>query len=274
MGFCDLHIHSFYSDGTYSPAEIINKAKTKNLDAISITDHDEIKAVGIAKSHGNKENISVIAGVELSAIYKNTEIHILGYLFHEQDEKLNKTLTEMRQHRENRARNILKKLRHFGFDIEFENVKRLAGKGAVGRPHIAQAMLDTGNLRNYKEAFTKYIGNGKPCNAPKFRLNPPDAIGLIKEAGGVPVLAHPGNIRNDKIVKELLNSDFGGIEVWHPDHSSKQIHNYLEITKTENLVATGGSDSHGNIPTKSPIGGIAVDSSVVDALINYKNTYL
>jgi len=274
MAFCDLHIHSFYSDGTYSPFQIVEKAKEQNLSAISITDHDEIQAIQIAKSFVKDREPIIISGVELSAIYKQTEIHILGYLFDEFDKKITSKLGEMREYRRNRARNILLKLEDFGFHINYENIDRLAGNGAVGRPHIARAMLETGHLSNYKEAFTKYIGNGKPCNSPKYRLSPAEAISLIKESAGVPILAHPGNIGNDEIVNELLNFDFGGIEVWHPDHSSKLTNHYLSITKKKNLVATGGSDNHGSITTKSPIGGIAVDSSVVDALINYKNTYL
>jgi len=166
------------------------------------------------------------------------------------------------------------KLGDFGFHIDFENIERLSGNGAIGRPHIARAMLETGNLSSYKEAFRKYIGNGKPCDVPKYRLSPAEAISLIKETNGIPILAHPGNIGNDEIVNELLNFNFGGLEVWHPDHSSKRTNHYLSITKNKNLVATGGSDNHGNIPTKSPIGGIRVDSSVVDALINYKDTHL
>ncbi|TES93721.1 MAG: PHP domain-containing protein [Candidatus Cloacimonadota bacterium] len=274
MGLCDLHIHSFYSDGTFSPAEIVEKAGEKNLCAISITDHDEVDAIGVARSYGEKRNIRVIAGVELSAIYKDIEIHILGYLFDENEKRLQAKLSEMRVYREERARKILSKLRDYGFNIKFDLVIKLAGRGAIGRPHIAQAMLEQKAIFNYKEAFTKYIGNGKPCNVPKYRLDPEEVIALIKDADGIPVLAHPANIRDYGIVDELLNFPFAGIEVWHPDHTSQQIKNYLTIAEDKSLLVTGGSDSHGDIPTKALIGGIEVDSSIVDSLIDYKNTYL
>ncbi len=274
MGLCDLHIHSCYSDGTYSPVEIVEKAKEKNLCAISITDHDEIDAIGIARSQAKNNNILVISGVELSAIYNETEIHILGYLFDETDKELKEKLSKMREYREERARRILKKLEDYGFCISFEFVKNIAGEGAIGRPHIAQAMLEHRDTNGYKEAFDKYIGNGKPCNVPKYKLNLKEAIELITDAGGIPILAHPNNISDYQVIDELLEFPFAGIEVWHPDHKAKDISFYLSITKERGLLATGGSDNHGRRSMKASIGAIEIDSSVVDSLMNYKDTRL
>jgi len=274
MGFCDLHIHSCYSDGTFTPTEIVEKAKEKNLCAISITDHDEIYAIGIAKSYGEKNDILVISGIELSAMYNDTEIHILGYLFDEDDKKFSEKLKEIREYREERAKKILRKLEDYGFHINFNFVKDLAGQGAIGRPHVAQALLENKNINEYKDAFVKYIGNGKPCNVPKYRLNPKEAIELITDAGGIPVLAHPGNIRDDGVVDEVLRFPFGGLEVWHPDHTSRQIKHYLSIAEERSLLTTGGSDNHGHRSTKAPIGGIVIDFSAVESLINYKDTHL
>lgn len=274
MDYCDLHIHSYFSDGTFSPSKIVDEAKRVNLSAISITDHDEIAAVVPAISYGKERGIRVISGVELSAIYRDTEIHILGFLFDENERKLNKMLSEMREYREERAKKILRKLENFGIKINFHTLKSIAGEGAIGRPHIAQAMLDTNNINGYKEAFKKYIGNGKPCNVPKFKLDPIEAINLIRCAGGIPVLSHPGNIADDEIFLELINLPFAGLEVWHPDHSSRQISWYLQVAHERNFLTTGGSDNHGDRTTKVPIGGIAVDASIVDSLIDYKNTYL
>jgi len=274
MSLCDLHIHSYYSDGTFSPKEIIEKAKEKNLTAISITDHDETKAIDIAKFLGKKVDILVISGIELSAVFNDKEIHILGYLFNEKDQTLSKKLKEIREYRETRAKEILERLQGYGIYIDFSFVKNIAGKGAIGRPHIAQAMLEKGSINEYKEGFLKYIGNGKPCNVPKYRLGIKEGIDLLTEAGGISVLAHPGNIGDDGIVKKLLTFPFAGIEVWYPDHSSQQIKNYLSIAQGRSLLTTGGSDSHGARPTKASIGGIKVNSSVVNSLINYKNTHL
>jgi len=275
MGLCDLHIHSYYSDGTFSPGEILERASEKNLTAVSITDHDEVKAVKIAKFLGQKVGILVISGIELSAQFNGKDVHILGYLFNEEDKKLLIKLKEIREYREIRAKEILSRLRKNDIHIDFSFVKNIAGRGAIGRPHIAQAMLEKGSIINYKEAFIKYIGNGKPCNVPKYRLNIDEAIELLKNAdGGIPVLAHPGNIGDDSIVEELLTFPFAGIEVWHPDHSTQQIKKYLSIAERKSLLTTGGSDNHGNRPTKAPIGGIIVDSTVVDSLIEYKNAHM
>jgi predicted metal-dependent phosphoesterase TrpH len=274
MGFCDLHIHSHYSDGTLSPIEIVDRAKEKDLTAISITDHDEIKAIPPARTYGKERDIMVLSGVELSAIFKEVEIHVLGYLFDIHNGALNEMLRKMKEYREKRAKEILRKLEDFGFNIEFQAVKMLSGNGTIGRPHIAQAMLETKNIRKYKEAFEKYIGNGKPCNVPKFRFDPQEAIDLLRKAGGVSVLAHPGNINEREIFDELINIGFDGIEVWHPDHSTSQISEFLTTALEKNLLTTGGSDNHGDRPTKAPIGGIEVDDSVVASLIEYNKTQL
>jgi predicted metal-dependent phosphoesterase TrpH len=274
MSFCDLHIHSTFSDGTYSPAEIVDISKAKGLAAISITDHDIIKAVRPAKARGSVQGIAVISGVELSAVFNDVEIHVLGYLFDEEERNFTARLKEMREYRETRARKICEKLEDQGCSITLEDVKRVAGKGAIGRPHIAQAMLEHNCITEYKEAFIRYIGNGKPCNVPKMRLRLEEAIDLIEGADGLPVLAHPGNIGDEALVKELLTFPFKGVEVWHPDHSSSQSALYMRIAGEEGLLMTGGSDSHGESRTKAEIGGIEVDAVVAEALVQYKKTHL
>lgn len=274
MKWCDLHTHSYYSDGTFSPTKIVKKAKENGLSALSITDHDEICAVPIAKEFGERIGIKVISGCELSAIHKGVEIHILGYLCDEERGKLKEKLVEVRDYRELRAKKILKKLEDYDIDIKFSELKEIAGKGAIGRPHIAQAMLEQGYITKYGEAFWKYIGNGKPCCVPKFRFSIQEAIDLIVGGEGVPVLAHPGNIRPKDIVDELIEFPFAGIEVWHPDHNSKKVDKFLKIAEGKSLITTGGSDSHGDIPGKASIGEIKVDISVIDRLKEYKETQL
>lgn len=274
MPFCDLHIHSTFSDGTYSPAQIIDIAKKQGLCAISITDHDTIKAVAVAKAIGKEKGIVVLSGVELSSIFGDTEIHILGYLFDEERVHLKTKLGEMREYRKTRAQRMIEKLEDHGCTISFEDVKKVAGKGAIGRPHIARAMLERKCILEYKEAFTRYIGNGKPCNVPKFRLDPAEAIDLVEDAGGIPVLAHPGNVGDEAIIRGVLTLPFKGIEVWHPDHSSSQMKLYMELARERGLLMTGGSDSHGEKLTKAAIGEVKVDAAVVEALVEYKDTHL
>ena len=274
MPFCDLHIHSTFSDGTCAPDEIVDISKVNDLAIISITDHDTIRAVKPAKARGSVQQVKVISGVELSAVFNDAEIHVLGYLFDEDERDFTARLKEMREYRETRAEKICEKLGDQGCSITLDDVKRVAGGGAIGRPHIAQAMLEHNCITEYKEAFIRYIGNGKPCNVPKLRLQLEEAIELIEGADGLPVLAHPGNIGDEVLVRQLLAFPFKGIEVWHPDHSSSQIALYSRIASEKGLLMTGGSDSHGESRTKTSIGGIEVDAAVAEALIKYKETHL
>lgn len=274
MRFCDLHIHSTFSDGTLTPEQVISISKQSGLAAISITDHDTLRAVAPAKALGKEQDIMVLSGTELSSVLNGVEVHILGYLFDEHHPQLKERLHEMQKFREQRAREMVEKLEAHGCSIPLEDVKRTAGTGAIGRPHIAQVMLEHRCITHYKEAFIRYIGNGKPCNVPKFRLHPHEAITLIEEAGGIPILAHPGNIGDEVFVKELLALPFKGIEVWHPDHSSSQIAQYEQFARERGLLKTGGSDCHGEGRSKIPIGGIKVEMAAAEALIEYKKAQL
>jgi predicted metal-dependent phosphoesterase TrpH len=274
MKWCDLHIHSYYSDGTFSPNKIVKTAKENGLSAVSITDHDEICAVPIAQEFGKKIGMVVISGCELSAIYKDAEIHILGYMYDENQGNLKGKLIEVREYREIRAKKILSKLEDYNINIEFNRLKEIAGKGSIGRPHIAQAMFEQGYITKYSEAFWKYIGNGKPCCVPKFRFSIQEAIDLIVDSKGIPVIAHPGNIRPREIVDELLEFPFMGIEVWHPDHNPRKVEEFIKIAQEHSLITTGGSDSHGDVPSKASIGEIKVDISVIDRLKECKKAQL
>ncbi len=274
MPFCDLHIHSTFSDGTLTPEEIVGISRERGLAAISITDHDTIRAVAPAKVFGREQGIMVLSGTELSSVFNDIEIHILGYLFDERNMQFKERLGEIRKYREIRAQEMVAKLSDYGCSISIEDVKRVAGIGAIGRPHVAQAMLERKCIGDYKEAFIRYIGNGKPCNVPKYRLHPEEAIALIEDAGGIPVLAHPGNIGDEMVVADLLKFPFKGIEVWHPDHSSSQITLYEQFAERAGLFMTGGSDCHGEKRSKMSIGGIKVSVEAVEALIEYKKAHL
>lgn len=274
MSFCDLHIHSIFSDGTHSVDHILDIAKEKGLGAVSITDHDTVKAFPRARILGKTRDIMVLTGVELSGVFKDVEIHILGYLFDENEVRLNEKLREMREYREERAQKMIEKLGDQGCHITFDDVRKVAGKGTIGRPHIARALLRQRCIVEYKEAFNRYIGNGRPCNVPKLRLHPEEAIKLIEDAGGIPVLAHPGNVGDNVMVTELLAFPFKGIEIWHPDHSSSQVNAYMELCRQRGLLMTGGSDSHGEKITKAEIGEVKVDGKCAASLVEYKKAHL
>lgn len=266
----DLHIHSTASDGSFTPAQIINSAVDKGLSAIAITDHDTIEGVREAIESGIPYNLEFITGVEISAeplpgYGEDGSIHILGYGFSIYDRQMNQILEKLRFARANRNPLILERLRELGFELTMDEVAAITGPGQMGRPHIAKAMVEKGYAASFNDAFDLYLGKGKPAYVDKFRLSCIDAIKMIIEAGGVPVLAHPGLIKVDEssqpsctndhyqrsvyaieyFISQLAGMGLMGIEVFHTDHSEEQTQYFAKIAQKKRLVMTGGSDFHG-----------------------------
>ncbi|MBO8137461.1 MAG: PHP domain-containing protein [Desulfotomaculum sp.] len=241
----DLHIHTAVSDGSDTPAEVVFQSLKLGLDAIAITDHDTIEGVAAAREAAKEKNIEVLPGVEISCHYKNIEIHVLGYFKKTDHPELISTLKEMKNFRLIRAQKIVNNLNMLGHDISWERVQELAGMGTVGRPHIADAMVEKNIVPNRETAFKEYIGQGCPAYVPRKKLTPIEAIKLIIRSGGVAVLAHPGLIPSDDILPELVYHGLRGIEVWHPHHSQLQTRYYLQEAERWRLIPTGGSDYHG-----------------------------
>ncbi len=240
----DLHTHTLHSDGTCSPEELIRKAKDSGLDIISITDHDNIKGIKEATIYGKELGIEVVPGVEISSEISNREIHILGYFFDPENQELEGYLNFFREERIKRAGRIVNKLRNLGFEIHLEDVLEKAKNSSVGRPHIAQVMLEKKITNSYFEAFNKYIGNGSPAHEKKVYLSPQSAFRIITDAGGLSFLAHPGNIP-ENLLKEIIDLGVDGIEVIHPSHSKLQEKFYRGIVNSYFLLECGGSDYHG-----------------------------
>jgi 3',5'-nucleoside bisphosphate phosphatase len=240
----DLHIHTNHSDGFYSPSEIIAKAKANDIETISITDHDNLSGIAEAASCGNKVGIEVIPGVEISSDIKDKEIHILGYYIDTESEELDRYLKFFREERLKRAVRIVAKLNQLGLSLTIEDVLEKAKNSAVGRPHIAQAMLDKGLINNFYEAFNKYIGNNGPAYEKKVHLSPRSAFKIINDAGGLSFIAHPGNM-DELLLKELIDEGVDGIEVIHSSHSPSQVQFYRGIVNEYFLLESGGSDYHG-----------------------------
>lgn len=256
----DLHVHTTFSDGTLTPEEIIKYAQEAGLSAIAISDHDITDGILPAIKEGAKKGIEIIPGVELSAELENSaesEMHILGYFINWENTHFQGQLKLFRQVREQRAIHILEKLSQLGIKLNKEKVFRTAGESSIGRLHIARVMLEERYIKNTREAFQKYLGSGRPAYVPKFRLKPIDAIHMIKEIGGIPVLAHPyyGNYSNSKFIEELVKMGLRGIEVWHSRHSKQTAENFIKLAKEFNLLITGGSDCHGPIGDKLPVLG-------------------
>ncbi len=244
-GLVDLHTHTTYSDGILSPAELLQKANELGLKVIGITDHDSVNGIEESIEIGRDLGIEVVPGVELSTTIDDREYHILGYLFDHRDENLLQHLSSFRKERVRRAERIVKKLNHINVPLKIESVLEKAGGGAVGRPHIALALVEEGYIQTYDEAFAKYIGYGCPAYERKVPFSPEDAISLISSSGGLSFLAHPGKHTSDAVLPRLIKGGLDGIEVIHPSHSSKEISYYRGIVAQYFLLESGGSDFHG-----------------------------
>ena len=243
-GKVDLHIHTNHSDGFYSPAEVVVKAKENELEAISITDHDNLSGINDAIKKGNEIGVEVIPGLEISSDIKDREIHILGYFIQTDSQELERYLNFFRVERLKRASRIVNKLNLLGMTLTVDDVMEVAQKSAVGRPHIAQAMLNKGLISSYYEAFNKYIGNGGPAFEKKVHISPQSAFKIISDAGGLSFIAHPGYME-ESLLKELIDEGVDGIEVVHSSHSQHQVKFYRGIVNEYFLLECGGSDFHG-----------------------------
>ena len=240
----DLHMHTFYSDGYNSPERLIEKASSQGIKILSITDHDSVNAISEATGHAKKFGIEVIPGVEISTDIRDTEVHILGYFVDPDNKDLEHYLNFFREERYKRAIRMVNKLNILGLNITIDDVLVSAKDSAIGRPHIAQALLAKGQVKSFFEAFYKYIGNHAPAYERKVHLSPQSAFKIISDAGGLSFIAHPGNMP-EILIKELIDAGVDGIEVIHPSHSPDQVKFYRGIVNEYFLLESGGSDFHG-----------------------------
>lgn len=262
----DLHIHSTASDGSLTPAEILDHAQKLNLAAISITDHDSIDGSKEALRTGIPPSLNFVAGVEISAAHPPFfpgagSFHILGYCIRLDDHTLNQALNKLREARKNRNPKIVTRLNELGFQISLEEVRQIVGQNdQLGRPHIAYTMMKKGFVASIDEAFDKFLGTAKPAYVDKKRIACADAIKMIRRAGGIAVLAHPGllNIEDERklegLIQNLIKIGIRGIEVYYPEHSREQVKQYMDLSKKYNLLMTGGTDYHGSITPKIKMG--------------------
>ncbi len=240
----DLHMHTYFSDGYHSPEKLIEKANARGIKTLSITDHDNVIGIFEAIEFASKYDIEVIPGVEISTDIRDTEVHILGYFVDPKNADLEHYLNFFREERYKRALRIIKKLNILGLDISIEDVMVFAKNSAMGRPHIAQALLAKGQVKSFFEAFYKFIGNHAPAYERKVHLSPQSAFKIISDAGGLSFIAHPGNMP-EILIKELIDAGVDGIEVIHPSHSPEQVRFYRGIVNEYFLLESGGSDYHG-----------------------------
>ena len=253
----DLHCHSTCSDGTLTPEELIHLAKKMGLSALSITDHDTVEAYetnvfDIARDF----EISLKVGVEFSSAHEKHNIHILGYSFPHNNPLIKQFCTEHQSRRQNRNRNILDKLKAHNMPID-EN--ELAAYGTVGRPHIAEQMILKGYVKNYREAFDKYIGDYQPCYDAGESFSVQETIDIIHQAGGKAFFAHPIFVRSPQVVEQLLSLGFDGIECYYGMMKYDQKLKWVEMAKKHNLLISGGSDFHGSLTPDILLGMSWVD---------------
>lgn len=269
MRVVDLHVHTNVSDGLLSPFQVVSEASESGLAAIAITDHDTMDGLPYAEAAGRKHGIEVVPGVELSAGYGGTEFHILGYYCDPNNPFLKKTLKAVRRSRYDRMMKMLEKLKKLGIEIELKEVLQVVKGQMLGRPHLAITLCIKGYCKTPAEAFKKYIGFDGPAYVERMKFSPYDAIFMIRNARGIPVLAHPGFYKEDKLIPSLVRAGLLGIEVFHPDHLMVSNYRYMRIAKKYNLLVTGGSDYHGShLGTATTIGAVTVDYSYLEKLKN------
>jgi len=250
MSRIDLHLHTTHSDGSFSTQEVMAFAKQAGVTALAITDHDIVEAIPEATAIGTELGIEVVPGVEISSRLGESELHILGYFLHWTDPLLNQRLATLRDSRHDRNPKIIRRLNELGIDITYEEVRNLAGTESVGRPHIARVLMDKQVVTSAKEAFDRYLANGRPAFVDRELPEPAEAVRWIREAGGVPVLAHPTWVRTSaeglrSLLHQLKEAGLGGIEVHYSTHTPSQTTEYLDLARQCDLLVTGGSDFHG-----------------------------
>ncbi len=260
MDRIDLHTHSTHSDGSLLPGQLLALAKENGLRAIALTDHDTVAGVEEAVTAGKELGVEVVPGVEISAQFGPGTMHILGYYLQATHPEFIGALKKLQQARAARNPKIIERLQTLGLKITAAEVLELSG-GQVGRPHIAQALVQRGYVSNMDEAFSRYLKKGAVAYVEKFRFSPRHAIGLIRKAGGLASLAHPFTLGIDEpeelrpVVMELQAMGLEGMEVFYPDHTEQMTALYDDVAQRLGLLRTGGSDFHGDLKTGSDLGG-------------------
>ena len=268
----DLHAHSIFSDGTNTPEELVNLAVQGGLTALALTDHDTTDGLPRFMAAGANTSVQTVPGIELSAEFGEVTFHMLGYFFDPANAELQTALKWVREGRTGRNVQILEKLNRLGYNLTHEDVLKHAGDDLIGRPHFAAALIEKGHFKSKDKIFQQLLGKGKAAYVDRLRLTPEACVEIIRKAGGVPVIAHPGQMKLTsrslrRLVKQLKEHGLGGIEVWHPIHTPHQMASYLRICEDFDLVATGGSDFHGKLTPDLTLGRGFGDLEVPDTAL-------
>ena len=254
MKFADLHLHTQFSDGTFTPEELVLRAQKAGLACIALTDHDSVEGCARAAAACAAVKMEFIAGSELTAEHKDTEVHVLGYFLDTENQTLLERINKFQAVRQSRISEMCAALNKLGIPLKAEAVFALANCKSPGRPHVARAMVKEKLIKNLDEAFERFLKKGRPAWVPKTKMSALESIELIHQAGGLAVMAHPGLNRTDDIIPDLVDAGMDGIECFHTKHSTVMSERYLEIAEKHHLLVTGGSDCHG-FSKKAPLIG-------------------
>jgi 3',5'-nucleoside bisphosphate phosphatase len=265
----DLHVHTTASDGRLSPQELVSLAVKLELDVVAITDHDSIDGVLPAINAAETfSDFTVIPGVEIGTDVASGEIHVLGYFIDYTDSNLVEILGNLRDSREGRAQKMITKLGNMGMSIKWERVREIAQDGSMGRPHVAQALMEAGYVTSIREAFDKYIGRNGPAYAERKKMTPAESVELILNSGGLPVLAHPTYIENlEDVLSELKGAGLVGMEVYYGGYGAEVVEKLAVLAAEFDLIPTGGSDYHAfDDGIETMLGGALAPAASIDKL--------
>ena len=275
MKFADLHLHTSFSDGTFTPEELVLQAQKNGLACIALTDHDTVQGCARAAAACAPVLIEFIPGTELTAEHDDTEVHILGYFLDTQNQTLLAEIAKFQAVRKQRIYEMVARINEIGVPLKVEAVFALANCESPGRPHVARTLVKEGLARNLDEAFERFLKKGRPAWVPKAKMSARESVDLIHQAGGLAVMAHPGLNRTDDIIPALVDAGLDGIECFHTKHSTTMAERYLGIADKFHLLVTGGSDCHGFSKARPLIGTVRLPYEHVEkmkaALAGQKN---
>jgi len=264
--YADLHLHTTASDGSYTPEQLVDFYSSHGFKAVAITDHDAWDAIDPTAELARKVGLEVLPGIELSTAVGDAEIHLLGYYIDYNDREFQVQIRQFKEARIVRAHKMVEKLAELGVRIDVKRVLELARTGSVGRPHVAKALLEEGYVGSPDEAFARYLRSGAPAYVPKPFLSTAEACRLIHSVGGLCFYAHPGIENRDDLIDQFIAEGMDGIEVWHSKHSPAQVKHYQDLVRQHGLLASGGSDSHGEMLSEGPGHVLRVPYEVVERM--------
>jgi predicted metal-dependent phosphoesterase TrpH len=271
MAIGDFHTHSTQSDGVLDPRAVVQRAASNGVTVMALTDHDTTAGVAEAVATGRETGVHVIPGVELSVdLTQGGDAHLLGYFRSVDQERLQTQLATYRDGRMQRGRTMLEKLAGLGIELRWERVLEIAGEAAIGRPHVAQALVESGHVTSVREAFDQYLHTGGPADAHREKLPPEEALSLIRKCGGVPILAHPSFLPDpEAAVEELAAAGLRGLEVYYKNYTPEEVERFRALAQRYDLMPSGGSDYHGIHDDEREPGDIAFADEDVERFVRF-----